>query len=199
MAKVKRNGPCPCGSGNKAKRCCYGTQEPVHDGMLPREVGDAAIEDLNGTDEIELRAYFDGLLDLSELDCPCRYACRASSPRTWTAPSTHSETTTMTASTRRSTRCSMPSIRPSDASLSPKQSSDSVTRARSRGSSRPWPSSNSTAPSRSFSLLGGRITGRSRRRAAHARWVIPRRGLEPELGILAAGSTAYWRALLACN
>lgn len=68
MAKIKRNGPCPCGSGSKAKRCCYGTQESVHDGMLPREVGDAAIEDLNGTDEIELRAYFDGLLDLPELD-----------------------------------------------------------------------------------------------------------------------------------
>ena len=46
MAKIKRNGPCPCGSGSKAKRCCYGTQEPVHDGMLPPEVGDAAIDDL---------------------------------------------------------------------------------------------------------------------------------------------------------
>ncbi len=68
MAKIKRNGPCPCGSGSKAKRCCYGTQEPVHTGMLPREVGDSAIVDLNGTDEIELRAYFDRLLDLPELD-----------------------------------------------------------------------------------------------------------------------------------
>jgi len=68
MAKVKRNGPCPCGSGSKAKRCCFGTQEPVHAGMLPREVGDAAIADLAGTDEIELRVYFDQLLDLPELD-----------------------------------------------------------------------------------------------------------------------------------
>ncbi len=68
MAKIKRNGPCPCGSGSKAKRCCYGTQEPLHDGMLPREVGDAAIEDLNGTSEIELRVHFDRLLDLPELD-----------------------------------------------------------------------------------------------------------------------------------
>ncbi len=68
MAKIRRNEPCPCGSGSKAKRCCYGTQEPLHDGMLPKEVGDAAIEDLNGTDEIELRAYFDRLLDLPELD-----------------------------------------------------------------------------------------------------------------------------------
>jgi hypothetical protein len=68
MAKVKRNGPCTCGSGNKAKRCCYGTGEPVHIGMLPKEVGDAAIADLQGTDEIELRLYFDQLLDLPELD-----------------------------------------------------------------------------------------------------------------------------------
>ena len=68
MAKIKRNGPCPCGSGSKAKRCCYGTQEPMHDGMLPLEVAEAAIADLNGTDEIELRAYFEGLLDLPELD-----------------------------------------------------------------------------------------------------------------------------------
>ena len=68
MAKVRRNAPCPCGSGSKAKRCCYGTRESLHDGMLPKEVGDAAIADLNGTDEIELRAYFDQLLDLPELD-----------------------------------------------------------------------------------------------------------------------------------
>ncbi len=68
MAKIKRNGPCPCGTGSKAKRCCYGTQEPVHDGMLPPEVGDAAIDDLKETDEIELRAYFDRLIDLPELD-----------------------------------------------------------------------------------------------------------------------------------
>lgn len=68
MAKIKRNGPCPCGSGSKAKRCCYGTQERAHDGMLPREVADAAIDDLQGTDEIELRVHFDRLIDLPELD-----------------------------------------------------------------------------------------------------------------------------------
>lgn len=68
MAKIKRNGPCPCGSGSKAKRCCYGTGEPVHDGMLPKEVGDAAIADLKGTDELELRAYFERLFDLPEFD-----------------------------------------------------------------------------------------------------------------------------------
>jgi SEC-C motif len=68
MAKVRRNAPCPCGSGNKAKRCCYGTQERVHDGMLPKEIGDAAIADIQGTDEIELRAYFERLFDLAEFD-----------------------------------------------------------------------------------------------------------------------------------
>jgi hypothetical protein len=68
MAKIRRNAPCPCGSGRKAKRCCYATQDSVHTGMLPREVGDAAIADLNGTDEIELRGYFDELVFLPEID-----------------------------------------------------------------------------------------------------------------------------------
>ena len=68
MAKIRRNGPCPCGGGSKAKRCCYGTQEAVDSGMLPRDLGDDAIADLNGTDEIELRTYFDQLLYLPEID-----------------------------------------------------------------------------------------------------------------------------------
>jgi hypothetical protein len=36
--------------------------------MLPVEVADAAIADLQGLDEIELHAYFDRLLELPELD-----------------------------------------------------------------------------------------------------------------------------------
>lgn len=68
MAKIKRNGPCPCGSGSKAKRCCYGTHDPVHTGILLREFGDAAIADLSGSDEAELRAYFDELVYLPEMD-----------------------------------------------------------------------------------------------------------------------------------
>ena len=68
MAKLRRTGPCLCGSGSKAKRCCYGTQEAVDSGMLPRDLGDDAIADLNGTDEIELRTYFDQLLYLPEID-----------------------------------------------------------------------------------------------------------------------------------
>ena len=67
MAKIRRNGPCPCGSGSKAKRCCYGVDETV-DGLLPQEIGDDAIADLNGTDEVELRTYFDQLLYLPEID-----------------------------------------------------------------------------------------------------------------------------------
>jgi hypothetical protein len=68
MAKIRRNGPCPCGSGSKAKRCCYGAHEAVESGLLPQELGDDAIAELNGTDEVELRVYFDQLLYLPEID-----------------------------------------------------------------------------------------------------------------------------------
>jgi hypothetical protein len=37
-------------------------------GLLPQELSDHAIEDLHGTDEVELRTYFDQLLDLPEID-----------------------------------------------------------------------------------------------------------------------------------
>jgi hypothetical protein len=68
MAKIRRNGPCPCGSGSKAKHCCHGTHETAEIALLPPEFGDDAIGDLAGTDEIELRTYFDQLLYLPELD-----------------------------------------------------------------------------------------------------------------------------------
>jgi hypothetical protein len=68
MAKIRRNGPCPCGSGSKAKRCCFGVDEAVAPGPLPPELGDDAIADLHGTDEVELRLYFDQLLYLPEID-----------------------------------------------------------------------------------------------------------------------------------
>jgi hypothetical protein len=68
MAKIRRNEPCPCGSGSKAKRCCYGVDEAAEPGLLPPELGDDAIADLNGTDEVELRLYFDQLLYLPEID-----------------------------------------------------------------------------------------------------------------------------------
>jgi len=68
MAKIRRNEPCPCGSGSKAKRCCYGTNETAAVGLLPPELGDDAIADIAGSDELELRSYFDQLLYLPELD-----------------------------------------------------------------------------------------------------------------------------------
>jgi uncharacterized protein YecA (UPF0149 family) len=36
MAKVKRNGPCPCGSGHKAKRCSYGNEQLFDNELVPR-------------------------------------------------------------------------------------------------------------------------------------------------------------------
>ena len=29
MAGIERNGPCPCGSGNKYKKCCEGVEQKV--------------------------------------------------------------------------------------------------------------------------------------------------------------------------
>ena len=68
MAKVKRNGPCPCGSGNKAKRCCHGPTTYVDIRIMPLDLADAAISVLRGTSEIELRAHFDELIYLPEVD-----------------------------------------------------------------------------------------------------------------------------------
>lgn len=33
MAKIRRNEPCPCGSGRKAKRCCGIPRGPAEDGL----------------------------------------------------------------------------------------------------------------------------------------------------------------------
>ena len=68
MAKIKRNEPCPCGSGNKAKRCCYGPTKFVDIRIMPLEMSQDALEVLAGTEKIEMRALFDRLLDLPELD-----------------------------------------------------------------------------------------------------------------------------------
>ncbi len=66
MAKIRRNEPCPCGSGSKAKRCCYGNEEDVH--CLPPELCESVVPDLRGVDEVELRFLFDELLYLPEID-----------------------------------------------------------------------------------------------------------------------------------
>jgi hypothetical protein len=68
MAKVRRNGPCPCGSGRKAKRCCAGLAQVVDVGFLPSEMFEAAIAELPGTSQIDMRALFEQLLYLPEID-----------------------------------------------------------------------------------------------------------------------------------
>jgi len=68
MAKVQRNGPCPCGSGNKAKRCCHGPHKFVDIRVLPLDLCQDVINDLVGTNETEMRSLFDRLLYLPELD-----------------------------------------------------------------------------------------------------------------------------------
>ena len=148
MAKIKRNGPCPCGSGSKAKRCCYGTEETVHVGMLPKEIGDDAIADLKGTDEVELRTYFDQLLDLPEFDASLQVRLPGIITPDMDRAINALRDDDDDDSTMRSTRCCPLSIRPSDASLSLRQSSDFGTRVRSNGSSPPSPSSSLTAQSR---------------------------------------------------
>ncbi len=68
MAKIRRNEPCPCGSGSKAKRCCYGNFETIEGHCLPPELCEGVVPDLRGIDEVELRYLFDELLYLPELD-----------------------------------------------------------------------------------------------------------------------------------
>jgi hypothetical protein len=68
MAKIKRNGPCPCGSGNKAKRCCYSPVEHFDVRIMPLEVYRDSIAELADTDKEEFEAIFDELVDLPELD-----------------------------------------------------------------------------------------------------------------------------------
>ncbi len=68
MAKIRRNGPCPCGSGSKAKRCCHGNDEAEWIHCLPTELCEEVVPDLRGIDEIELRSLFDELLYLPEID-----------------------------------------------------------------------------------------------------------------------------------
>ena len=68
MAKVKRNGPCPCGSGHKAKRCCYGNEQLFDNELVPKELCADVISDLAGTSKLEIRSLFDQLVYLPELD-----------------------------------------------------------------------------------------------------------------------------------
>jgi len=66
MAKIQRNGPCPCGSGNKAKRCCYAPQNELR--AIPVDLCQQAMSDLAGTERVEMYALFDELVYLPEID-----------------------------------------------------------------------------------------------------------------------------------
>jgi hypothetical protein len=68
MAKVQRNQPCPCGSGNKAKRCCHGPIKYIDVRIMPLDLTQQAVDDLAGTEKAEMRILFDQLLYLPELD-----------------------------------------------------------------------------------------------------------------------------------
>jgi hypothetical protein len=56
MAEVQRNQPCPCGSGQKAKRCCHGPIQSVDVRVMLLEMSQEALDALAGTEKIEMRA-----------------------------------------------------------------------------------------------------------------------------------------------
>ena len=68
MAKIRRNGPCPCGSGSKAKRCCYGNHWETAIHCLPLELLGWVVPELEGIDAVEVRSLLDELLYLPVLD-----------------------------------------------------------------------------------------------------------------------------------
>jgi hypothetical protein len=71
MAKVRRNGPCPCGSGNKAKYCCLKERSSAAESptrLLPLEVCRDAALDLEGVSNAEIHALFDEMIYLPETD-----------------------------------------------------------------------------------------------------------------------------------
>jgi len=68
MAKIRRNGPCPCGSGSKAKRCCQTPHAYVDVRVLPLDLCQRVVNDLPGATRDEMRTLFDQLIFLPELD-----------------------------------------------------------------------------------------------------------------------------------
>ncbi len=80
MAKVKRNAPCPCGSGKKAKRCCHGPVEYLDVRIMPLEVYRDSICELGGTTRAEFDDLFGELVDLPELDLSLQVPL----PNVWT-------------------------------------------------------------------------------------------------------------------
>ncbi len=80
MAKVKRNAPCPCGSGKKAKRCCHGPVEYLDVRIMPLEVYRDSICELGGTTRAEFDDLFGELVDLPEVDLSLQVPL----PNVWT-------------------------------------------------------------------------------------------------------------------
>jgi len=68
MAKIRRNEPCPCGSGSKAKRCCHAPARELDVRIMPLEVYRNAIDELAGTTREEFDGLFGEVVDLPELD-----------------------------------------------------------------------------------------------------------------------------------
>ncbi len=67
MAENRRNGPCPCGSGSKAKHCCFGTRKTRAVDCLPPEPGIEVVL-VTDTDKADLRWLFGQLRDMPGLD-----------------------------------------------------------------------------------------------------------------------------------
>ena len=68
MAKIRRNEPCPCGSGSKAKRCCQAPHAYVDVRVLPLDLCQNVVNDLPGSTQTEMRALFDQLVCLPSID-----------------------------------------------------------------------------------------------------------------------------------
>lgn len=72
MAKIRRNEPCPCGSGSKAKRCCEAPHAYVDVRVLPLDLCQNVVNDLPGSTQAEMRALFDQLVYLPAVDASLR-------------------------------------------------------------------------------------------------------------------------------
>ncbi len=68
MAKIRRNELCPCGSGSKAKRCCYGPVQYLDVRIMPLKVYRDSIAELAGITREEFGALIAELVDLPELN-----------------------------------------------------------------------------------------------------------------------------------
>jgi hypothetical protein len=75
MAKIGRNDPCPCGSGNKHKRCCLIAQPPIQASVLMPapalidehdDLCDCCLDALNERADRTLDLLLDGHVDEAE-------------------------------------------------------------------------------------------------------------------------------------